>query len=133
MTGLSPTTVFEDGSPFYDPANTLPSYNPAQALIDAYNKDNPGQFELTIKAAITNRPRAEAYQALFSQYKNIKINISIIANNQIIPDLNSGDFQSTLITLAPTDPEPLLYDRLRCGAPRAYSRICNPDLDAALD
>jgi peptide/nickel transport system substrate-binding protein len=129
-----PTHLFSDNSPFYDATLKLPQYDKtkAQQLLDQVAAQGK-PLEFTFLHSPTQKAVAEFFQAQLAEFKNIKMNIAIVQNTDILPKAAAGDYEMMSFQIAAIDPEPDFYDGLHTGGVRNFGAYSSPDMDGALD
>lgn len=130
-----PSYLFSDKSPFYDASLKLPQYDKAKAqkLLDQVAAAQGKPLEFTFLHSATQKAVAEFFQAQLAEFKNIKMNIAIVQNTDILPKAAAGDYEVMSFQMAAVDPEPDFYDALHTGGVRNFGAYSSPDMDAALD
>lgn len=128
------TTLFEDTSPFYRDI-TLNEHDPeeAQRLFDELAAEGkPVSFSFSAFPG-DSRIFGEALQAQLSAFDNVEMSVEPIDIAEAGVITTQGDFQSITSTATFTDPEPRLWFAFHSESQGNYSKVADPELDAALD
>lgn len=83
-----PTNYFTKSSPFYDPADKLPTYNPAHAqeLFDALAKDGkPFEMKITTYSNSDLKRLGSYLQQVLSAYDNVKVSLQMVDQAMLSP------------------------------------------------
>lgn len=130
-----PQTLFDDGSPFFEDVTFRErDAERAQELFDELAAEGkPVTF--TYKApAITYGPlMGESIQAQLATFDHVDVEVEGLDIAEISMVGPSGDFEMFTGQLFFADPEPQLYLALHGDSPANYSRIDDPELNAALE
>ncbi|ALJ21203.1 ABC transporter substrate-binding protein [Microbacterium sp. No. 7] len=131
---IVPETLFVEGTPFFSDV-PLPGYDPelAQRLFDELAAEGkPVDFAATFYA--TGTATFESLQAQLSQYDNVTVTADVRDLSEVGLLPLSGDFQLLSgSVLFGADPGPRIWVNLHSRGELNYSRISDPEMDAALD
>ncbi|MEW1823104.1 ABC transporter substrate-binding protein [Arthrobacter sp. NPDC080031] len=136
-TSPAPTTMFVDGTPFYEPDVKFLSaqQNKAQAqqLFNDYAARTGGPVKFKLTSTTVLQQAFELIQAQLSSYKNVEVTFQAIQNTALAPALVSHDFQAVSYAAYGDDFEPTLYNQYYSTGKQNWSGINDPVLDKALD
>ncbi|MBL3699540.1 ABC transporter substrate-binding protein [Leucobacter luti] len=132
----TPTTLFPEDSPFYSDV-PLTSHDPerAQELFDELaDEGTPLEFTFSMTPGPSSQGAFDAIQSQLQQFENVTVTADQKPANEAGVFTTNGDYQSTVSSMAFTQPEGRLWGALysKAGASN-YSRFSDPATDAALD
>lgn len=131
-----PATLFPEDSPFYADV-PLAKHDPkkAQKLFDELAAEGKTlDFTYSMVPGPAAQGTFDSIQSQLQQYKNVSVTADQKPANEAGVFTTKGEYQSTLSSMAFTQPEGRLWGALHSEAGSSnYSRFNDPQTDAALD
>lgn len=134
---IAPDNFTIEGTPWYSPEATLPSYDveAAQAAIDEYvaATGGPVSFQFLTGQGSTGVAIAEYVQTAMSQLDGVEVTVETQDTPSFITAVRNGDYQVTVWGNPMPEPEPGLSLLVRTGSVSNFSHFSNPDIDVLID
>ncbi|MCF1461764.1 ABC transporter substrate-binding protein [Agrobacterium vitis] len=133
-----PTNYFTKSSPFYDPTNKLPTYNPkhAQELFDQLAKDGkPFNIKLVTYSNSDLKRLASYLQQALSAYDNVTVNLQLVDQAMLSPTCKGQmnfDFCVDGGVLVANGAEPIISNLLSSNGNDNWGKYNSPDMDKEL-
>jgi peptide/nickel transport system substrate-binding protein len=130
-----PTTLMSETSPFYAPdiAFAAPDRERAQQLFDELAAEGrPVELTLTGTVAAEGSRTVQAVQAQLSTFRNVRAEVETLDLAAWYAKLGGGDFEASVYGFPMVDPEPFLSRFFTTGSGSSYTKLSDPELDAAL-
>jgi peptide/nickel transport system substrate-binding protein len=133
----APKGMFEESSPYYDPAITYPERDlvAAQELIDAYVAEN-GPIDITftvITGNATVTATAQIVKSNLEELDGVSVTINQMETAAMVTDQRAGKLEFAQTALLGAAADPVFYNTWYTGSPFNISKYSNPEVDAALD
>ncbi len=133
-----PTNYFTKSSPFYDPADKLPTYNPehAQELFDALANDGkPFDIKLVTYSNSDLKRLASYIQQSLSAYENVKVEVQLVDQAMLSPTCKGQmnfDFCVDGGVLVANGAEPIISNLLSSNGNDNWGKYNSADMDKEL-
>ncbi len=133
--GTVATSLFNEESPFYT-GEYLEGSDPerAQELFDELAAEGkPVEFTMVTFPTTEALAVAQSMQSQLASFENVTMEIDNRDFAGATGALTGGQFQASIAGLQFVDPEPQLYSGLYSTSFLNFSKIADPEIDAALD
>jgi peptide/nickel transport system substrate-binding protein len=130
-----PTTLMSEASPFYAPdvAFASPERERAQRLFDELAAEGkPVDVTLSATVAAEGSKTVQAVQAQLLTFQNVRAEVETLDLAAWYAKLAAGDFTASIYGFPMVDPEPFLSRFFTTGSGSSYTKLSDPELDAAL-
>jgi len=133
-----PTNYFSKASPYYDPADTLPGYDPkhAQELFDQLAKDGkPFSIKLVTYSNSDLKRLASYIQQTLSAYDNVKVDLQLVDQAMLSPTCKAQmnfDFCVDGGVLVANGAEPIISNLLSSNGNDNWGKYNSPEMDKDL-
>ncbi|MCL6650881.1 ABC transporter substrate-binding protein [Agrobacterium rubi] len=133
-----PTNYFTKSSPFYDPTNKLPTYNPehAQELFDALANDGkPFDIKLVTYSNSDLKRLASYLQQSLGAYDNVKVEVQLVDQAMLSPTCKGQmnfDFCVDGGVLVANGAEPIISNLLSSTGNDNWGKYTSTDMDKEL-
>lgn len=125
--------LFTETSPYFDPDQRFPSYDPeaAQDLIDEYVAETGEPLRFAFASPPAD-PATAFFQAQLSELDGLDVSLSEIEPDAYFPQLLAGEFDAAIFPVDVTDPALSLADYFGTGGVFNVTGYSNPALDDLL-
>jgi peptide/nickel transport system substrate-binding protein len=127
-------SIYAPTSPFFDSSAPQPAYDPtkAQQLFDQVAADNGGPVAFTLNTYnVPTYIKAATYlQGTLNKYKNVKVDIQVLAVTVQLGNIANGTFQASYFGQPFDDPDPVWLTRFSCDS--KTTGFCDSQWDQAL-